>query len=102
MWEYFEQNICTDKMVAEFKKNECLPILRVYETRSYFIAKPCVDYGYDFIKSITISYSSTHDEEAEKRLSSDHDVLVNRLKVACKLIEEKYNDQINHIRSMIG
>lgn len=24
MWEYFEQNICTDKMVAEFKKmNVC-------------------------------------------------------------------------------
>lgn len=51
--------------------------------------------------AIEISYSLTHDEEAEKDLSSSHDVLVNRLKVACKLIEEKYDEQLSHIRSMI-
>ncbi len=102
MWEYFEKNICSDNIVAQFTNKQGFPILYVYESRTHYITEPCAHYGYDFIKPIAISYSSTHDEEAEKKLSSDHDVLVNRLKVACKLIEENYNEQISHIRSMIG
>lgn len=101
MWEYFEKNICSDTPVAEFTNSKGLPILYVYEAKTHYFAEPCSHYGYDFIKPISISYNLTHDEEAEKDLSSSHDVLINRLKVACKLIEEKYNEQISHIRSLI-
>lgn len=100
MWEYFEKNICSDNIVAALNNTHGLPILYVYESRTHYIAEPCTHYGYDFIKPIAISYSVTHDEEAERGLSA-HDALVNRLKVACKLIEEKYDEQISHIRSMI-
>lgn len=100
MWEYFEKNIGSDDIVAKFINTQGLPILYVFELKDSYIAKPCS--RYDFLNSISISYNSTHDEEAEKKLSSSHDILVNRLKIACKLIEKKYNEQISHIRSMIG
>lgn len=97
MWKYFEKNICTDNAVAEYINSNGKRVLEVLECRDSYLARPL----YTFIDSFQVPYYLTHDEKAEKGLSTD-EVLVHRLKIACKLIEEKYKEQVDSILSVIG
>lgn len=93
MWEYLKNS----GAIALLRNSHGITILYVYEARDHYIAEPCFP-GPHLIR---ISYSSTRDEEAEKGLSTD-EVRDRRLKVACKLIEEKYEEQIDSMLSVIG
>lgn len=97
MWEYFEKNFSTDNPVATYTTSNGKRVLEVLEGRDCYIAR----HLYGFINSILVPYSLTVDEKAEKGLTTD-EILVNRLKIACKLIEEKYKEQVDSILSVIG
>lgn len=98
MWEYFAQNMCTDDVVANFTNSKGLSILWVYHVNGGYMAYP--RNGYDFIKPISVYNCLVIDCEEEKNLSAQA-VLLMRLKKACKLVQEQYNEQISRIRSLI-
>lgn len=97
MWKYFEENICTDSAVAKFTNSNGKCVLEVLECRDCYLARPF----YTFVNSFQVPYSLTVDEKAEEGLSTD-EVLSRRLKVACKIIEEKYKEQVDSILLVIG
>lgn len=100
MWKYSEKNISTDNAVAKYTNSNDKCVLEVIECRNYYLARPTKSI-YAFIGSFQVPYSLTVDEKAEKGLSTD-EVLARRLKIACKLIEEKYKEQVDLILSVIG
>lgn len=98
-WEYFPDNICTDRPVAVLKKKGTMrTILYVYESRTHHV--PSTRNGWHFLQLTPISYHEEsrivrehHDEES---LSTD-EVLTLRLKAGCKLIEEEFLHQADEI-----
>lgn len=89
-WDYFKDNICTDKPVAYASING-RRILYVYENRNCYYTQPCLQY----LKSAYITYSdarkmNTSEEENQKE---SIDVLYASLVHACEYFENNYYEQ---------
>lgn len=86
-WEYFKDNICTDRPVAYASING-RRILYVYGSRNCYYTQPCSQY----LKSIHITYSdarkmNTNEEENQKE---SIDVLYASLVHICEYFEKNY------------
>ena len=100
MWKYYDKNIGTDRMVAEFYNDNGKAILIVYEGKHSHYTVPY----YRFISEYKISYA-TEAELAAHTISWDDNIqekLKKRLIAGCKEIEKDYQEQVKKIREVIG
>jgi len=102
-WEYFPDNICTDRPVAILKKEPTnTTILYVYEARDQHFCRPTT--AYSFLNLQPISY---HKEARAVRHLYDetslstHELLTLRLKEGCKLIESDFLCQSSKIVELL-
>lgn len=90
MWEYNYENLGTDKPVA-ILKNGNYTLLRVYETRYAYYTVP----EHISISSFCLPFYKI------KELNSVN-VTDSNLVIACKAIEENYNEQIELISKSLN
>lgn len=97
-WEYFKENIMSERPVAILKNEYGFKLLEVYEARDghYTIS------NYDFIKSFSISYSDESDNIQKAVTDTTDDILFKRLQYGCAKIEENYDNQRYNILSVLS
>lgn len=103
-WEYFTDNICSDKHVAALKKKSSKePILLVFEASDSHYTMVAPDFF--FLKSKSVSYSresaivSAQNDQASL---SSREGLALQLKEGCRIIENDIRDQIDYILKKIS
>lgn len=94
MWKYFENNIGTRKVVAEFYNEKEVHILNVYEYKKFYYT----DTLHYFLMPIYIPYTEIGKTEGET--TKLHPTIKWLIK-ACDIIEKDYNLQVEKIKNII-
>ncbi len=95
-WEYHKENIGTGKVVATLRNRNGVKILDVYEGINFLYIMS----GHSFIKPIAIDYS-----EISRHVNSEQLGNVSRaeqmLYQGCKLVENRYKEQVESLKKII-
>lgn len=98
-WSYALSNMNTDgSAVAMFRNKAGNIVFYVYEQKDCYYAKSELD----FIKSVTVTYEEAALIEGVSEHGNVDDVLLRRLKHACDIIAERYDNQVYNILHKLG